>query len=65
MKLKIAIMGPKVHDVGYRYFLMSTAMDLSLSGFHARNRKNGKEQEVIALAEGDEEAIADFRRGTI
>ncbi|HNU38952.1 MAG TPA: hypothetical protein PKI26_01535, partial [Methanothrix sp.] len=26
MKLKIQISGPKVHDVGYRYFLMSLAM---------------------------------------
>ena len=61
MKLKIKIVGPKVHDVGYRYFLMSNAMDLNLSGFHARNRPGGKEQEVIALVEGDEVAIDDFK----
>jgi len=60
MKLKIKIMGPKVHDVGYRYFLMSNAIDLGLKGFHARNRLSGEVQEVIALVEGDEEAIADF-----
>ena len=30
MKIKIKITGPKVHDVGYRYFLMSNAMDLGL-----------------------------------
>jgi len=61
MKLKIKIVGPKVYDVGYRYFLMSNAMDLNLSGFHARNRPGGKEQEVIALVEGDEVAIGDFK----
>jgi len=61
MKLKIKITGPKVHEVGYRYFLMSNAMDLGLKGFHARNRGRGKEQEVIALVEGDEEAVSDFR----
>jgi acylphosphatase len=61
MKLKIKIVGPKVHDVGYRYFLMSNAMDLNLSGFHARNRPGGKEQEVIALVEGDGVAIDDFK----
>ena len=61
MKLKIKIIGPKVHDVGYRYFLMSTAIDMGLRGFQARNRMSGKEQEVIALVEGDEEAITDFK----
>jgi len=61
MKLKIKIAGPKVHDVGYRYFLMSNAIDLGLKGFHARNRMNGEKQEVLALVEGDEEEIADFK----
>ena len=61
MKLKVKITGPKVHDVGYRYFLMSNAIDLGLKGFHARNRMGEKDQQVIALVEGDEEAIADFR----
>jgi acylphosphatase len=60
MKLKVKIAGPRVHDVGYRYFLMSNAMDLGLKGFHARNRMSGEVQEVIFLVEGDEEAIADF-----
>ncbi len=62
MKLKITITGPKVHDVGYRYFLMSNAIDLGLRGFHARNRANENEQEVIALVEGDEEAVDDFKK---
>jgi acylphosphatase len=61
MKLKIKIAGPKVHDVGYRYFLMSTAIDMGLRGFQARNRMGEKEQEVIALVDGDEEAITDFK----
>ena len=61
MKLKIKIAGPKVHDVGYRYFLMSTAIDMGLRGFQARNRAGEKEQEVIALVDGDEEAITDFK----
>ena len=62
MKLKIKITGPKVHEVGYRYFLMSNAIDIGLKGFHARNRTGEKEPEVIALVEGDEETIADFKR---
>ncbi len=62
MKLKVKITGPKVHDVGYRYFLMSNAIDLGLKGFHARNRTGEKEPEVTALVEGDEETIADFKK---
>jgi len=62
MKLKIKITGPKVHEVGYRYFLMSNAIDMGLKGFHARNRTGEKEPDVIVLVEGDEEAIADFKK---
>jgi len=62
MELKIKITGPKVHEVGYRYFLMSNAIDMGLKGFHARNRTGEKEPEVITLVEGDEEAIADFKK---
>jgi acylphosphatase len=62
MKIKIKITGSKVHDVGYRYFLMSNAIDLGLRGFHARNRMSGMEPEVVVLIEGDEETIADFKK---
>ncbi|MCX6677815.1 MAG: acylphosphatase [Methanothrix sp.] len=62
MKLKIKITGPKVHEVGYRYFLMSNAIDMGLKGFHARNRTGENVPEVIALVEGDEETIADFKK---
>ena len=62
MKLKIKITGQNVHDVGYRYFLMSSAIDFALRGFQARNTMSGNEQEVVALVEGNEEAIADFKK---
>ncbi len=62
MKLKIKIAGPKTHDVGYRYFLMSVAIDMGLKGFHARNKMGEKETEVIVLVEGDDESIADFKK---
>jgi acylphosphatase len=61
MKLKVKITGPKVHDVGYRYFLMSNAIDLGLKGFQARNRVSETGQEVITLVEGDEDVIEDFK----
>jgi acylphosphatase len=60
MKLKIKITGQNVHNVGYRYFLMSSAIDFALRGFQARNTMSGNEQEVVALVEGNDEAIADF-----
>ena len=62
MKLKIKITGQNVHNVGYRYFLMSSSIDLSLRGFHARNMMSGEEQVVVVLVEGDEEAIADLKK---
>ncbi len=62
MKLKIKITGQNVHNVGYRYFLMSSAIDFALRGFQARNTMSGNEQEVVALVEGNEEAIADFKK---
>ena len=60
MKLKARIIGRRVHEVGYRYFLMSNAIDLGLEGFSARNRMSGEAQEVIAMAEGDEGSIKEF-----
>ncbi len=60
MKLKVKITGHKVHDVGYRYFLMSNAIDIGLEGFSARNRMSGEAQEVMVMVEGDEETIKDF-----
>lgn len=62
MKLKITITGENVHNVGYRYFLMTSAIDRGLDGFNARNTMKGNEQQVVALIEGDEEAIEDFKK---
>jgi acylphosphatase len=54
MKLKVKISGPKVHDVGYRVFLLKNAMNLGLPGLSAYNWEENGQQEVIALVEGDE-----------
>jgi acylphosphatase len=61
MKLKIKITGPKVHDVGYRYFLMSMAMTNRIRMFEAHNIESNEGNEVLVFAEGDEEAIKAFR----
>ena len=62
MKLKVTITGENVHNVGYRYFLMTSAIDQGLDGFNARNTMKGNEQQVVALIEGNEEAIAGFKK---
>ena len=51
MKLKVTITGENVHKVGYRYFLMTSAIDQGLDGFTARNTMKGNEQQVVALIE--------------
>ena len=61
MKIKITIIGSRVHDVGYRVFLMKHAMNLALPGLSTYNWDENDQQEVIALVEGDESRIAAFR----
>jgi acylphosphatase len=60
MKLKITIAGPKVHDVGYRVFLLKHAMNTALPGLSTYNWEESGQQEVIALVEGDEARIEAF-----
>ena len=60
MKLKVKIAGVKVHDVGYRVFLLKHAMNLALSGLSIYNWEENGQQEVIALVEGDEARITAF-----
>jgi acylphosphatase len=60
MKLKIRITGQKVHEVGYRVFLLKNAMNLALPGLSTYNWEENGQQEVIALVEGDEARIAPF-----
>ena len=61
MKIKIKIIGPKVHDVGYRYFLLGIAMSSRLRKFEAHNTKGNEGGEVLVFADGDEAAIKAFR----
>jgi len=61
MKLMIKITGPKVHDVGYRYFLMSMAMSNRIKMFEAHNTENSDGQEVLVFADGEDKAVEAFR----
>jgi acylphosphatase len=60
MKQKVKIAGPKVHDVGYRVFLLKHAMNMALPGLSTYNWEENDQQEVIVLVEGDEARIAPF-----
>jgi acylphosphatase len=61
MKLKMRITGPKVHDVGYRYFLMSMAMANRIRMFEAHNIESNEGDEVLVFLDGDEETVKAFR----
>ncbi len=56
---EIAIKG-KVHDVGYRLFLLSEAEELLIGKFDARNVLVEGEQHLIVRVEGAEERIKRF-----
>jgi acylphosphatase len=61
MKLQITIIGPKVHDVGYRYFLMSMAMAQRIRMFEAHNLESVMGEVVLVLVDGGEQEIKAFR----
>ncbi len=60
MKLKIVITGPKVHDVGYRPFLIAMADEFELDGIGVRNTEVEGKQAVRVKAEGEEECVREF-----
>ena len=62
MELKAKIQGSKVHDVGYRVFLLDKALELGMERFAAYNRTEDGSQMVLSLAEGDEDQIDQFRK---
>ena len=62
MKLQAKIRGSKVHEVGYRVFLLHKAIELGGQRFSAYNRIENGSQLLVALIEGDEEQIAEFKR---
>jgi acylphosphatase len=59
MKKKIRIIGSKVHDIGYRYFLMENALAFGIEGFRAVNIEDEK-QIVEVYVEGEDEAVKEF-----
>jgi len=60
MKAKKVRIEGKVHDVGYRLFLLSEAERLFIEKFDARNVLVNGEQHLVVLIEGAEEKINRF-----
>ena len=56
---KITITG-KVHDVGYRLFLLTEAESLLIDYFDARNALVNGEQQLIVLVQGPKDKINSF-----
>jgi len=59
-KHRIIITGSKVHDVGYRPWLVELAMSMGLKGFDVYNDEEDGQQMVIALIEADDRRIQRF-----
>ncbi len=59
-KVKIIIIGERVHEVGYRVFLLNNALNFGIDRFNSYNAKENGMPAVIVLLEADEEIIADF-----
>lgn len=59
-KKKILIKGDKVHDIGYRLFLMNIADGIGIENFDAENLKEDGVQVVMVLIESTENNINEF-----
>jgi hypothetical protein len=62
MKQQAKITGPKVHDVGYRIFLMEAAMNCGVHRFSACWWEEDSPQTLICLVEEDEARITAFKK---
>ncbi|MDP2767969.1 MAG: acylphosphatase [Candidatus Methanoperedens sp.] len=61
MKLKTKITGIRVHEVGYRVFLLRKALELGVERFNAYNTKENGSQVLVAFLDGDKDQIAAFQ----
>ncbi|MFH1127052.1 MAG: acylphosphatase [archaeon] len=59
-KKRLIIEGEKVHDVGYRLFLMDLADDFLIPYFSAKNKINDGKQQVVVLIGGEKQEIENF-----
>jgi len=60
VKKRIIIKGNKVHNIGYRPFLMEKAQELKILNFHAKNIKEDRKQVVDVRVGGEGTKIDNF-----
>ncbi len=58
-KKRLVIKGPKIHNIGYRFFLYDEALRIGLSCFDAKNIKNDLDV-VNVLVGGEEDRVRLF-----
>jgi len=61
MKIKTKIIGNKVHNVGYRVFLLRKALELGMERFNAYNTKENGVQVLVSFMDGDSDQISTFQ----
>ena len=61
IKIKGRILGDKTHDVGYRVFLLTKAMELGIERFRASNTFEKDVQAVVFYLEADQTAINEYK----
>jgi acylphosphatase len=61
MKHKVKITGSRVHEVGYRVFLLRKALELGVEKFNAYNTKENGMQVLIAFLEGNKDQTVAFQ----
>ena len=61
IKLKGSILGDKTHDVGYRVFLLTKAMELGIERFRASNTFEKDVQAVVFYLEADQTSIDEYK----
>jgi len=59
-KVELIIKGQKVHDIGYRPFLLQRALERGIGKFFAFNSHENAKEIVVVRAEGDVEIIGSF-----
>ena len=60
MGKKITIVGDRVHNVGYRLFILTKADDLFIERLAVRNIKIDRKQGVLILVDGNEDQLREF-----
>ena len=60
MKLQVSVIGPRVHEVGYRLHLLDLAIRYDIDRFSVHRQVEDGKQVVIARVEGSNDQLQNF-----